>query len=339
MADNLIFPIGFDLEKAVNEAGQQWDKKYAKKLEDYMAKRPVRVKLDFEKLEDVKKRLAQLKIEPITPETKAAIKELAKELQQLAKALEQVQKFSKITQLGQRNFTNDVQLEKLRQANERLEIQKRRVALAEQKHAEAMQRSASKSKELGEELQKQEGYISRLIKRTAAYWSFNQVSTFLTRVRDVTAEFELQRVSLGAIIQDQQKANQLFGEIKSFALKSPLKILDLTKYTKQVAAYRIETDKLFDTTKRLTDISVGLGVSMDRIVLMYGQIRATGYLRASEVRQATEAGIPLVEELANKLSKANGESVASYIPFSITPDFKYLRIRLSVSGSWIALPT
>lgn len=71
----------------------------------------MRVKLDFEKLEDVKKRLAQLKIEPITPETTAAIRELAKDLQKLAKALEQVQKYSKTTQLGQRNFTNDVQLE------------------------------------------------------------------------------------------------------------------------------------------------------------------------------------------------------------------------------------
>lgn len=100
MENNLIFPIRFDLEKAVNEAGQQWDKKYAKRLEDFMAKRPVRVKLDFEKLEDVKKRLAQLKIEPITPETKTAIKELARELQVLAKALEQVQMFSKTTQLG-----------------------------------------------------------------------------------------------------------------------------------------------------------------------------------------------------------------------------------------------
>lgn len=94
MDNNLIFPIGFDLEEAVKNAGQQWDRKYAKKLEDYMAKRPVRVKLDFEKLEDVKKRLAQLKIEPITPETRSAIKELTKELQQLAKALEQVQKYS-----------------------------------------------------------------------------------------------------------------------------------------------------------------------------------------------------------------------------------------------------
>ena len=44
---------------------------------------------------------------------------------------------------------------------------------------------------------------------------------------------------------------------------------------------------------------------------MYGQIRATGYLRASEVRQATEAGIPLVEELVKKLSKANDELVTA----------------------------
>ncbi len=160
MANNLIFPIGFDLQKAVEEASQNWDKTYAKRLEQAIAKRPVRIKLEFEKLEDVKKRLAELKIQPITKETRSAIRELAKELQVLAKALEQIQKFSKTTQLGQRNFTNDVQMEKLRQANERLEIQKRRVALAEQKHAEAMQRSATASRQLSSEFQNQDGYIS-----------------------------------------------------------------------------------------------------------------------------------------------------------------------------------
>lgn len=311
MADNLIFPIGFDLQKAVEEASQNWDKTYAKRLEQAIAKRPVRIKLEFEKLEDVKKRLAELKIQPITKETRSAIRELAKELQVLAKALEQVQKFSKTTQLGQRNFTNDVQMEKLRQANERLEIQKRRVALAEQKHAEAMQRSTSKSKELGAELQKQEGYISRLVKRTAAYWSFHQVSTFLTRVRDVTAEFELQRVSLGAIIQDQQRANQLFGEIKSFALKSPVSILDLTKYTKQIAAYGVETEKLFDTTKMLTDVSVGLGTPLSQLALAFGQIRSSSVLRLAETRQLTEAGIPVLELLAKLLEKTYGRFVST----------------------------
>lgn len=131
----------------------------------------MRIKLDFEKLEDVKKWFAELKIQPITKETCSAIRELAKELQVLAKALEQVQKFSKTTQLGQRNFTNYVQMEKLRQANEHLEIQKCSVALAEQKHAEAMQMSATASRQLF--LEFQDGYISHLIKRMAVYASFS----------------------------------------------------------------------------------------------------------------------------------------------------------------------
>lgn len=82
-----------------------------------------------------------------------------------------------------------------------------------------------------------------------AVWSVNAVRNFAASVREVTAEFELQRVSLGAILQDQTKANALFSEIKQFALKSPVSILDLTKYTKQLAAYKIGYDELFETTK------------------------------------------------------------------------------------------
>ena len=172
-------------------------------------------------------------------------------------------------------------------------------------------RQSAAVKRVSDEYRNQETYVSRLIKRMAVYASFAAVGNFLTNIREVTAQFELQRVSLGAILQDQNKANQLFSEIKAFALKSPVSILDLTKYTKQLAAYKIGYDELFDTTKRLTDVSVGLGVSMDRVVLAYGQVRATGHLRASEVRQFTEMGVPIVEELAAKLSKMNGEMVTS----------------------------
>lgn len=157
----------------------------------------------------------------------------------------------------------------------------------------------------------QDGYVSRLIKRLAVYASFSAVGSLLSNIREITAEFELQRVSLGAIIQDQAKADLLFSQIKSFALQSPVKILDLTKYTKQLAAYKIGYDDLFDTMKRLTDVSVGLGVSMDRVILAYGQTRATGYLRASEIRQFTEMGVPIVEELAAKLSAMNGQVVTA----------------------------
>ena len=316
MADNLIFPIGFDLEEAVKKAGQEWNSTYADKLEKLLAKRAITVNLGFStknlnNLDDVKRRLAELKIEPLTPENKTAIKDLVRELKELAKAMEKVQKYSKIqTPELQQALANKANAEaahmaeKYRQANERLEVSKRRVALAEQKHAEALSNTSKKINE-------QHSYVSRLIKRMAVYASFSYAGNFLTSVREVTAQFELQRVSLGAILQDQNKAEQLFSEIKSFALKSPVSILDLTKYTKQLAAYKIGYDELFETTKKLTDVSVGLGVSMDRVVLAYGQTRATGYLRASEIRQFTEMGVPIVEELAAKLSKMNGEMVTA----------------------------
>lgn len=304
------------MEEAVKKAGQEWNSTYADKLEKLLAKRAITVNLGFStknlnNLDDVKRRLAELKIEPLTPENKTAIKDLVRELKELAKAMEKVQKYSKIqTPELQQALANKANAEaahmaeKYRQANERLEVSKRRVALAEQKHAEALSNTSKKINE-------QHSYVSRLIKRMAVYASFSYMGQFLTNVREVTAQFELQRVSLGAIIQDQNRANQLFSEIKSFALKSPVSILDLTKYTKQLAAYKVGVDELFETTKKLTDVSVGLGVSMDRVVLAYGQTRATGYLRASEIRQFTEMGVPIVEELAAKLSKMNGELVTA----------------------------
>lgn len=162
-----------------------------------------------------------------------------------------------------------------------------------------------------EAFREQTTYIERLIKRMAVYASFGMAINFAKQIANTTAQFELQKVSLGAIIQDQRKANELFGQIKTFAQKSPVSILDLTTYTKQVAAYRIESDKLFDTTKRLADVSVGLGVDMGRIVLAYGQVKATTFLRASEVRQFTEAGIPLLELLADKFTELEGKSVSA----------------------------
>lgn len=322
----MIFRIGFDLDAAVKKAAKDWDGKYADQLEKAIQKRAIAVKLkldtrNFDSLDNVKKRLAELKLEPITPETKGAIKQLAAELTTLAKALESVQKYStraggtpeavRNSRISVNEAKRQVELEKARVQAARAALAEGKLAQARNKSANAAVRSASATRSANNEYNTLSGTIERLARRMVAVYSIHQVTGFLTNVREVTAEFELQRVSLGAILQDQLKANQLFSQIKQFALKSPVKILDLTKYTKQLAAYKIGYDELFETTKRLTDVSVGLGVSMDRVVLAFGQVRATGYLRASEVRQFTEMGVPIVEELASKLSAMNGQLVTA----------------------------
>lgn len=356
MANNLIFPVKFDLEAAVRKAQGDADK-YLRQLQTTIHSKPLAIDLKIVNagngsLNGISKRMRDIVAEwnnmseaeriasktsgEYTDRAKKLIAEFARltgasetyarSLQQIVaasrraaneqeKAMEKQRKTQAILLANEKSIasitaklkywkdvmnSSDMGGKRFRKAAE--EVRRLNQSLG------AAQRNVNS---LTGQFKKQDGYVSRLVKRLVVYAGFQQINNFLTSVRSVTAEFELQRISLGAIIQDQAKADALFSEIKNFALKSPIKILDLTKYTKQLAAYKIGVNELFDTTKRLADISVGLGVSMDRLILLYGQVRATGYLRASEIRQATEAGIPLVEELAAKLSEANGTLVTS----------------------------
>lgn len=366
MADNLIFPVKFDLEAAVKAAQGDADK-LLRRLQTTINSKPLAVNLKIAgagsgSINEINNRLKELvkqwnsltEAERIsnktsgefTPQAKKIIAEYtrltgatesyARTLGQIAAAarraaneqeknMEKQRKTNAILQAQENTIDNitaklkhwrsvlnssELNGQQFRKAADEVRRLSKELDTAKSK-VDAMTGKAKSVNTLTQEFEKQDGYVNRLIKRLAVYASFSAFQTLLTSIREVTAEFELQRVSLGAIIQDQTRANQLFSEIKAFALKSPLKILDLTKYTKQVAAYRIETDKLFDTTKRLADVSVGLGVDMGRLVLAYGQVKAASYLRAAEIRQFTEAGIPMLELLAEKFTKLQGSAVST----------------------------
>ncbi len=321
MADDLIFPMGFDLEEAVKKAEKDWDRTYASRLEKAIQKRALAVKLKIDTtsikgLDDAIRRLEKINIGG--GGTRRAGAELVGFKKQLA---DLTKEWNKLTAAERGGAAGAALRERYRALQKEAQgyvstlraavTQEDKLAATRDKAARAAERGTAATRNANREYHNQDGYISRLIKRLAVYAGFQQITGFLRNVREVTAQFELQRVSLGAIIQDQTRANALFSEIKQFALKSPISIMDLTKYTKQVAAYRIETDKLFDTTKRLADVSVGLGVDMGRLVLAYGQVKAASYLRAAEIRQFTEAGIPMLELLAKKFKELNGEAVTT----------------------------
>ena len=127
----------------------------------------------------------------------------------------------------------------------------------------------------------------------------------------VRGEYEMQQVALRAIIQNKQVADEIWDKTLKASFQSPFTFLKLSTYTKQLAAYRIETEKLFDTTQMLADVSAGLGVDMQRLILAYGQVKAANYLRASEIRQFTEAGVNILGELSNYFTETRGEMIST----------------------------
>ena len=145
----------------------------------------------------------------------------------------------------------------------------------------------------------------------ANVYSIYTVERFVRGLYTIGGEFQKQRIALTSILGDSMKAETIFNRIKDLAVVSPFQFKELASYTKQLSAYSIPYEELYDTTKRLADISAGVGVDMGRIILAYGQVRSAAFLRGQELRQFTEAGIPLVDELAKKFTELTGEATSA----------------------------
>lgn len=188
-----------------------------------------------------------------------------------------------------------------------------------------------KVKELTDEIKRQQKEVDKLVGKNsdlgkshkslintadqlkrafALMFSVSAIKGYVTQIARVRGEFELQQRSLQAILQNKDEADRLWQQTIQLAVRSPFQVKKLVTYTKQLAAYRVESDKLYDTTKMLADVSAGLGVDMNRLILAYGQVKAANYLRGTELRQFSEAGVNILAELAKYFTELEGRAVS-----------------------------
>ena len=308
--DKLVFPVGFDTSSGKDDAKKDV-KDALNELQDIVNKHPLKVKMEISKEDRQSMNDFATIIRKMSNNAKQGSKDLNTFKAKMAELNKQWDKLSASERAGAKgNLLRQQYRDLAREAGGYTSTLQASVK-AEDRANQALEKKRAKLREVNKEYSNQDGYITRLIKRLGLYTALAMGVRFVKNIREVTAEFELQRVSLGALIQDAERANQLFDQIKVAAVKSPYEIKDLVKYTKQLAAYKIETEELFDTMMRLSDISAGLGADMSRIVLAYGQIKGAGVLKGTELRQITELGIPMVDLLAQKLTDLRGELVTT----------------------------
>lgn len=292
MYDNkLVYPIGFDIDRS------------AKQLQE-----------DFRKIEKMLVGMEK-SIKDGLSDKNLNIEPFRKELRKIAVAMENVTKSSK--EANKAEVDHVLSMAKAEKATlgvlianknlEKAEINTQRAALSLGK----AQAKANKQFSLGGKL------LDQMAVKLGAYLSIYALQRFAKNVRDVTAEFELQRVALGAILQDKAMADELFGKIVEQALISPFNIREIVSNTKQLAAYRIEAEKLFDVQMRLSDVAAGIGTDMSRLALAYGQVHAAGVLRSRELRRFTEVGIPMLALLAEKFTELRGQMVSTSEVFQL----------------------
>lgn len=177
-------------------------------------------------------------------------------------------------------------------------------------HKNNIDKATAGSKNLQKQHRSLMDISGQLARRLALVFSVSQITGYVKKLIEVRGEFELQQRSLQAILHNKDEANRIWQQTVDLAVRSPFRVKELVSYTKQLAAYRIESDKLFETNKMLADISAGLGVDMQRLILAFGQVRSAAYLRGTELRQFTEAGIPILEQLAQYFTELEGRAVS-----------------------------
>lgn len=196
-------------------------------------------------------------------------------------------------------------------AQQRLANERNRDIRASERHAAAMLRNNEAFKKANQSITKQYKLLGDLQKQVVSVYSLKMMEQFLVRVIEIGGEFQKQHIALNAMLGDAARADAMFSKIKTLAVESPFNFRELMSFNKQIAAFGIPYEEMYETTKRLADISAGLGVDMGRIILAYGQVRSAAFLRGQELRQFTEAGIPLVDELAKKFTELEGRVVSA----------------------------
>lgn len=185
------------------------------------------------------------------------------------------------------------------------------LANARERSANAARRHMTATLNMNGAMNSQLSIVGQLRNEFLGLYSIYAAQNFLRAVVDIGGELENQKIAMASILQDEGKATTIFNQIKKLAVASPFGVMDLSQYAKQLSAYSIPYNELYDTMKRLADISAGVGVDMGRIILAYGQIKAAKFLKGTELRQLTEANIPMVDKLAERFSKLEGRIVSA----------------------------
>lgn len=185
------------------------------------------------------------------------------------------------------------------------------LANARERSANAARRHMTATLNMNGAMNSQLSIVGQLRNEFLGLYSIYAAQNFLRAVVDIGGELENQKIAMASILQDEGKATTIFNQIKKLAVASPFGVMDLNQYAKQLSAYSIPYNELYDTMKRLADISAGVGVDMGRIILAYGQIKAAKFLKGTELQQLTEANIPMVDKLAERFSKLEGRIVSA----------------------------
>lgn len=104
------------------------------------------------------------------------------------------------------------------------------------------------------------------------------------RIISVRAEFESMETSLKVLLGgNEERLNNIMGQIKEYALASPLNTKDMVGAVQMMTSFGIEAEKSIDYLKAIGDVSMGDAGKFNSLALAFSQMSSAGKLMGQDL--------------------------------------------------------
>lgn len=124
------------------------------------------------------------------------------------------------------------------------------------------------------------------------------------------SDFEQNRIAFDTMLGSAEKAKVLLKQVSDFAAKTPFELPEVVQGARQLLAYNVAAEQIIPTFTMLGNLAAGVGKDkLPQLILAFGQVKAATKLTGMELRQFSEAGVPLLQALVDQLNRTGGSMV------------------------------
>lgn len=160
-----------------------------------------------------------------------------------------------------------------------------------------------KTKEWGLNLKSVSRVVSGIIISQTFYKGVQSIHAANRATWEFTKQLEYAQIAYSNLFGDTKLATEFINVLEDFVATSPFTFTEAESAAKRLVAYGVESKNLMYAMNGIMAAASAQGDTskIEQITLALGQIHTYGRLMATEVRQLTEAGIPVYEILNEKL--------------------------------------
>lgn len=141
----------------------------------------------------------------------------------------------------------------------------------------------------------------------AGYFSINFAANFAKQIATVRGEFQQLEVAFETMLGNKSEADKLMAQVVELASTTPFELQEVAGGAKALLAFGTEASDIIPTLRALGDVSAGLSVPIERLIMNFGQVKTQARLTGRELKDFQVSGVPIVAELAKNLNKTEKE--------------------------------